>query len=58
MQQGTTQWLGLGLGIALIVVYSVIMITTSGSAGAAWLLLVAGIGVLIATGVAGTRKHG
>ena len=37
-------------GIALVVAYSVIMIATSGGAGYAWLILVAGIALLAIAG--------
>jgi len=57
MDQRTTQRLGLGIGIGLIAVYSVIMITTDGSAPLAWVLLILGIAALIATGVSTSRQR-
>jgi len=57
MDRRTKQRLGLAIGIGLIVVYSIIMITTSGSAPLAWLLLIAGIATLIATGVSTSRRR-
>ena len=57
MNRRTKQRLGLAVGIGLIVVYSIIMITTSGSAPLAWLLLIAGIATLIATGVSTSRRR-
>ncbi len=56
MNHRTRQRLGLGIGIGLIVIYSIIMMTTSGSAPAAWLLLIAGIATLVVTGV-DARRH-
>jgi hypothetical protein len=49
------QWLGLLAGLALIAVYSIIMIASDGAGGWAALLLVAGIAVLVGTGIASKR---
>ena len=57
MEHRTTQRLGLGIGIGLIVIYSIIMVATGGSAPAAWLLLIGGIATLIATGVWTSRRR-
>lgn len=57
MEHRTAQRLGLGIGIGLIVIYSITMMATSGSAPAAWLLLIGGIATLIATGVSAKRQR-
>jgi hypothetical protein len=57
MEHRRTQRLGLGIGIGLIAVYSIIMIATGGSAPAAWLLLIGGIATLIATGARARRQR-
>lgn len=56
MEHQTTQRLGLAVGIGLIVIYSVIMMATGGSAPAAWLLLLGGIATLVVTGVRAKRE--
>ena len=56
MEHQTTQRLGLVVGIGLIVIYSIIMMATGGSAPAAWLLLIGGIATLVATGVRAKRE--
>ena len=57
MDHRTTQWLGLGIGIGLIAIYSIIMVVTGGSAPLAWLLLIGGIVTLIVTGVRAGRRR-
>lgn len=56
MEHQTTQRLGLAAGIGLIVIYSIIMVATGGSAPAAWLLLIAGIATLVVTGMRSRRE--
>jgi zinc transporter ZupT len=51
MKANTAEWLTVAAGILLIVVYSVLMTATEGSSGWAWILLVAGIGMLVGGGV-------
>ena len=47
MSEHTAQWVAIVLGIALIAIYSVLMMAADGTSGWAWLLLIAGIGSLI-----------
>lgn len=56
MEHQTTQRLGLAAGIGLIVIYSIIMVATGGSAPAAWLLLIGGIATLVVTGMRSRRE--
>ncbi len=57
MDHRTTQRLGLGIGIGLIAIYSIIMVITGGSAPLAWLLLIGGLATLIVTGVRAGRQR-
>jgi hypothetical protein len=45
-------------GVALIVVYSIVMLTTDDGSGWAWVLLIAGIGLLAGGGRLLRRKIG
>lgn len=56
MNDRTAQLAAVVAGIALIVLYSVLMMATEGSAGWSWILLVAGIGLLIGGGRQLRRK--
>ena len=56
MEHQTAQRLGVVVGIGLIVIYSIIMMATGGSAPAAWLLLIGGIATLVATGMRAKRE--
>ena len=47
MSEHTAQWVAIVLGIALIAIYSVVMMATDGTSGWVWILLIAGIGSLI-----------
>ena len=47
MNEKTAQWVAVVVGVALIVIYSVVMMATEGSWGWSWILLVAGIGSLL-----------
>ncbi len=49
MTQRNKQWLAVAGGIALIIIYSVVMIATEGASPWAWLLLFAGIALLFAS---------
>ncbi len=50
MRDHTAQVLAVAAGIALIVVYSVVMMATDGTSGWSWILLVAGIVLLLGGG--------
>ena len=50
MTEKTTQLLAVVGGIALIVIYSILMIATEGSSGWSWILLLAGIALLVGGG--------
>ena len=50
MRGNTAQVLALAAGIALIVLYSVVMMATEGTSGWSWILLVAGIILLLGGG--------
>jgi hypothetical protein len=50
MNQNTAQWVAVVVGVALIAIYSGLMIATEGTAGWSWILLLAGIGSLIGAG--------
>ena len=50
MNQNTAQWVAVIVGVALIAIYSGLMIATEGTAGWSWILLLAGIGSLIGAG--------
>ncbi len=50
MNDKTAQLVSVVAGIGLIVLYSVLMMATEGNAGWAWVLLLAGIGLLIGGG--------
>lgn len=50
MTERTTQLIAVVAGIALIVIYSVVMIASEGSSAWVWVLLVAGIALLIGGG--------
>ena len=50
MDEKTAQWVAVVAGVALIVVYSVVMMASDGSTEWAWLLLAAGIALLIGGG--------
>ncbi len=47
MDDKTAQLLAVVAGVALIAIYSVLMMATEGTAGWSWVILVAGIGLLI-----------
>jgi hypothetical protein len=47
MKNRTAQLVAVVAGIALIAIYSILMIATEGSSGWAWILLFAGIASLI-----------
>jgi hypothetical protein len=47
MNENTAQWVAVVVGVALIAIYSGLMIATEGTSGWSWILLVAGIGSLI-----------
>ncbi len=49
MTQRNKQWLAVAAGIALIVIYSVIMIAAEGASPWAWLVLFTGIALLFAS---------
>lgn len=51
MKENTTHWLTVAAGILLIVLYSGLMTATEGNSGWAWILLVAGIGLLVGGGL-------
>jgi hypothetical protein len=51
MNGRTAQLLAVVAGVALIVVYSGLMMATEGSSGWAWLLLIAGIASLVGGGM-------
>lgn len=55
MNSKTQQWVGMAIGIGLIVAYSVAMIATGGDAGWWWLALAVGIAILVASGRASSR---
>ena len=50
MNEETAQLLAVVAGVALIAIYSVLMMATEGTAGWSWIILVAGIGSLIGGG--------
>ncbi len=50
MRDTTAQVLAVVAGIALIVLYSVLMMATDGTSGWSWILLVAGIVLLVGGG--------
>ncbi|MCP3934916.1 MAG: hypothetical protein GY708_06045 [Actinomycetia bacterium] len=50
MKDKTAQLLAVIIGIALIVIYSVVMMATEGNSGWSWILLVVGIVFLIGGG--------
>lgn len=56
MRDKTAQLLAVVIGIALIAIYSVLMIATEGSSAWAWILLIAGIITLIGGGLALRRN--
>ena len=47
MNENIAQWVAVVVGVALIVVYSGLMIATEGTSGWSWILLLAGIASLI-----------
>jgi predicted phage tail protein len=47
MNEKTAQWVTVVVGVALIAIYSAVMISTEGTSGWSWILLVAGIGSLV-----------
>ncbi len=47
MSRWTSGWVPTIAGVVLVVIYSGIMIATEGSASWAWLLLVAGVALLV-----------
>ena len=56
MNDRTAQLLAVVAGLALIVLYSILMMATEGTAGWSWILLLAGIGLLIGGGRLLRRK--
>ncbi|MCP5033079.1 MAG: DUF2207 domain-containing protein [Actinomycetia bacterium] len=50
MKDKTAQLLAVIIGIALIVIYSVVMMATEGNSGWSWIMLVIGIVFLIGGG--------
>jgi len=46
MNERTAQWVAVVVGVALIAIYSGLMIATEGSSGWSWVILAAGIGSL------------
>ena len=50
MSRWTSGWVPILAGVVLVVIYSGIMIATEGSASWAWLLLVAGVALLVFSG--------
>ncbi|MCP3990420.1 MAG: DUF2207 domain-containing protein [Actinomycetia bacterium] len=50
MKDKTAQLLAVIIGIALIVIYSVVMMATEGNSGWSWILLIIGIVFLIGGG--------
>ena len=57
MRDNTAQVLAVAAGIALIVIYSVVMMATEGTSGWSWILLVAGIVLLVGGGRVLRRKN-
>lgn len=55
MNPKTQQWVGIAIGIGLIIAYSVAMMATGGDARWWWLALAAGIAILVASGRASSR---
>jgi len=47
MNEKTAQWVAVAAGVALIAIYSGLMMATEGTAGWSWILLVAGVGLLV-----------
>jgi hypothetical protein len=47
MNKNTAQWAAVAVGVALIAIYSGLMIATEGTSRWSWILLIAGIGSLI-----------
>jgi hypothetical protein len=47
VNENIAQWVTVVVGVALIALYSGLMIATDGTSGWSWILLVAGIGSLI-----------
>ena len=47
MNENIAQWVAVVVGVALIVIYSGLMIATEGTSGWSWILLLAGIASLI-----------
>ena len=50
MNENTAQWVAVVVGVALIAIYSGLMIATEGTSGWSWIFLIAGIGSLIGAG--------
>jgi len=47
MNENTAHWVAVIVGVALIAIYSGLMVATEGTSGWSWVLLLAGIGSLI-----------
>ncbi len=47
MNENTAKRVAVVVGVALIAIYSILMMTTEGTSGWSWILLLAGIGSLI-----------
>jgi hypothetical protein len=56
MRENSAQVLAVAAGIALIVIYSVVMMATEGTSAWSWILLVAGIILLVGGGRLLLRK--